>query len=41
MDEVVAVAGLYDVVRGYEDVKLANVEEFRARAEAALAELRG
>jgi hypothetical protein len=35
------VVGLYEVVRGYEDIKLANVDTFRERAAAALAELRG
>ena len=32
-------AALPDVVRGYEEIKLRNVETFRARAEELLAEL--
>jgi indolepyruvate ferredoxin oxidoreductase len=36
---VEALAGLPDVIRGYEDIKLANVERFRTRARALLAEL--
>jgi indolepyruvate ferredoxin oxidoreductase len=38
---VVALAQLPDVVRGYEDIKLANVERFRARADELLAGLDG
>lgn len=38
---VTAIAELPDVVRGYEDIKLANVAVFRERAAAALAELAG
>nr|WP_198664451.1 indolepyruvate ferredoxin oxidoreductase family protein [Jiangella endophytica] len=40
LDRAVRVAGLPDVVRGYEDVKLANVERYRAELAAALAEFR-
>jgi len=36
---VVAIAELADVVRGYEEIKLANVERFRAAAAEALAAL--
>ena len=39
VDAVVAIAELTDLVRGYEDIKLANVATFRERAAAALAEL--
>jgi indolepyruvate ferredoxin oxidoreductase len=39
VDAVVALAELTDLVRGYEDIKLANVATFRERAAAALAEL--
>ncbi|WP_338051367.1 indolepyruvate ferredoxin oxidoreductase family protein [Pseudonocardia acidicola] len=39
VDAVTAIAELPDLVRGYEDVKLAGVERFRVRAAAALAEL--
>jgi indolepyruvate ferredoxin oxidoreductase len=39
VDQVVAVARLAEAVRGYEDIKLARVEEFRTRARTALAEL--
>jgi indolepyruvate ferredoxin oxidoreductase len=37
---VAEVAGLADMVRGYEDIKLRNVERFRARAAELTAELR-
>jgi len=37
--KVAEIAGLPDVVRGYEDIKLANVERFRARAAELEAEL--
>src|SRR5262249_55349453 len=30
-DRAVAIAGLADVVRGYEDIKLANIEAYHAR----------
>ena len=36
LHDVVALVSLYDVVRGYEDVKLANVDKFRAQARAGL-----
>jgi indolepyruvate ferredoxin oxidoreductase len=39
VDAVVDLVSLYDVVRGYQDVKLANVDKFRERAKAALAAL--
>ncbi|MGW0664312.1 indolepyruvate ferredoxin oxidoreductase family protein [Streptodolium elevatio] len=39
VDAVVALAELPDVVRGYEDIKLARVAEFRARTRSALEEL--
>jgi indolepyruvate ferredoxin oxidoreductase len=39
VDAVVAIAELTELVRGYEDIKLANVATFRERATAALAEL--
>ncbi|MEU0572420.1 indolepyruvate ferredoxin oxidoreductase family protein [Nonomuraea sp. NPDC005983] len=38
-DDVTAIAALPDLVRGYEDIKLARVAEFRERAAAALARL--
>ncbi|MHA6794449.1 indolepyruvate ferredoxin oxidoreductase family protein [Pseudonocardia bannensis] len=41
VDAVTAIAELPDLVRGYEDVKLAGVERFRARAATVLAELTG
>ncbi|WP_308253131.1 DUF6537 domain-containing protein [Pseudonocardia sp. ICBG601] len=41
VDGVVAVADTADLVRGYEDVKLGNVERFREQARAALAALTG
>ncbi|MFI6498147.1 indolepyruvate ferredoxin oxidoreductase family protein [Nonomuraea typhae] len=37
--QVTAIAALPDLIRGYEDIKLARVAEFRERAERALAEL--
>ncbi|HEY2194091.1 MAG TPA: DUF6537 domain-containing protein [Actinomycetospora sp.] len=40
VDVVVVVAELPDLVRGYEDVKLRNVERFRARAAELLEGLR-
>jgi indolepyruvate ferredoxin oxidoreductase len=40
-DEVVAIAELAEVVRGYEDIKLARVGQVRAQIEAALADLTG
>ncbi len=39
VDAVVAIAELADVVRGYEDIKLANVARFREQVAAALAAL--
>jgi indolepyruvate ferredoxin oxidoreductase len=39
VDAVVDLVSLYDVVRGYEDVKLANVDKFREQARAGLAAL--
>ncbi|MFE0019680.1 indolepyruvate ferredoxin oxidoreductase family protein [Amycolatopsis sp. NPDC059021] len=39
VDAVTAIAELSDVVRGYEDIKLARVEEFRAQARESLANL--
>ena len=36
LDAAVAVADLPDLVRGYEDIKLANVEIYRARLGEAL-----
>jgi indolepyruvate ferredoxin oxidoreductase len=36
-ETALAVAELADIVRGYEDIKLANVERFRARAAELLA----
>ncbi|MEU6698948.1 indolepyruvate ferredoxin oxidoreductase family protein [Pseudonocardia sp. NPDC046786] len=41
VDGVVAVAETAGLVRGYEDVKLGNVERFRAEAAARLGSLRG
>ncbi|WP_157248233.1 indolepyruvate ferredoxin oxidoreductase family protein [Nonomuraea typhae] len=38
-DQVAAIAALPDLIRGYEDIKLARVAEFRERAAQALAEL--
>jgi indolepyruvate ferredoxin oxidoreductase len=38
-DTVARIAGLPDVVRGYEDIKLRNVERFRAEAERLEREL--
>ncbi|MFC4947901.1 indolepyruvate ferredoxin oxidoreductase family protein [Pseudonocardia sp. GCM10023141] len=38
-DAVLAVAELAEVVRGYEDIKLARVADFRSRAAVALGEL--
>lgn len=38
VDAVVAIAELADLVRGYEDIKLARVEDFRTRMRAALSE---
>jgi indolepyruvate ferredoxin oxidoreductase len=38
---VARIAALPDVVRGYEHIKLRNVERFRAEAERLEAELRG
>jgi indolepyruvate ferredoxin oxidoreductase len=40
-EQVVELAGLPDVVRGYEDIKLAAVERFRERAGALLAVITG
>jgi indolepyruvate ferredoxin oxidoreductase len=40
-DRVRAIAELPDVVRGYEDIKLAGVAEFRSRSLDRLAELEG
>ncbi len=40
-DSVVELAGLPDMVRGYEDIKLRNVEQFRERAASIAARLRG
>ena len=39
IDDVVALAELPDIVRGYEDIKLANVERFRTELEQAVASL--
>ena len=39
LDQVVALAELPDMVRGYEDIKLRNVERYRAAVSAALTEL--
>jgi indolepyruvate ferredoxin oxidoreductase len=41
LDAVVEVARLPELVRGYEEIKLANVERFRARGSELLAELEG
>jgi indolepyruvate ferredoxin oxidoreductase len=41
LETVVEVARLPELVRGYEDIKLANVERFRARGAELLAELGG
>ncbi|NUP83871.1 MAG: indolepyruvate ferredoxin oxidoreductase family protein [Nonomuraea sp.] len=38
-DAVAEIAGLPELIRGYEDIKLARVAEFRERARAALARL--
>jgi indolepyruvate ferredoxin oxidoreductase len=38
-DAVTEIAALADVVRGYEEIKLANVAEFRKRAKTALSNL--
>ncbi|HEX4818171.1 MAG TPA: indolepyruvate ferredoxin oxidoreductase family protein [Nonomuraea sp.] len=38
-DAVAGLAGLPELIRGYEDIKLARVAEFRARARTALSEL--
>ncbi|TDE59057.1 indolepyruvate ferredoxin oxidoreductase family protein [Nonomuraea mesophila] len=38
-DAVTEIAGLPDLIRGYEDIKLARVAEFRERARTALARL--
>jgi indolepyruvate ferredoxin oxidoreductase len=40
-EQVVELAGLPDVVRGYEDIKLAAVERFREKASALLAVITG
>jgi indolepyruvate ferredoxin oxidoreductase len=39
LHDIVAIAELADVVRGYEDIKLRNVEEFRRRSAGLLAAL--
>jgi indolepyruvate ferredoxin oxidoreductase len=39
VEAVAAIAGLPDVIRGYEEIKLRNVATFRERADAALAKL--
>jgi len=36
-DHAVEIAGLYDMVRGFDDIKLANVEQYRAELAVALA----
>lgn len=36
-DQAVEIAGLYDMVRGFDTVKLANVERYRAELAIALA----
>ena len=36
-DTAVEIAGLYDMVRGFDEVKLANVEAYRTEVAAALA----
>jgi indolepyruvate ferredoxin oxidoreductase len=38
-DEVAAVAALPDLIRGYEEIKLAGVERYRAAAAEAMAAL--
>jgi indolepyruvate ferredoxin oxidoreductase len=38
-DRVLEIAGLPDMVRGYEQIKLRNVERFRTRASELLTEL--
>lgn len=38
-EKVVAVAGLFDMVRGFDEIKLANVAEYRIALAKALAEL--
>jgi indolepyruvate ferredoxin oxidoreductase len=40
-ETAIALASLPDVVRGYEEIKLASVEEFRGRAASLRAELHG
>ena len=37
-DRAVEIAGLYDMVRGYDDIKLANVVSYRAKLAEALAD---
>ena len=37
-DRAVEIAGLYDMVRGYDDVKLANVAAYRSKLTEALAD---
>jgi indolepyruvate ferredoxin oxidoreductase len=37
-DRAVQIAGLYDMVRGYDTVKLANVEKYRAAVDQALSD---
>ena len=39
IDAVIALAGLPDMVRGYEHIKLANVDRYRSALSAALASL--
>lgn len=41
LEQILEVCTLPDMVRGYEDIKLANVERFRARATDLLADLDG
>ena len=36
-DQAVTIAGLYDMVRGFDDIKLANVEQYRTQLADALA----
>jgi len=36
-DQAVAIAGLYDMVRGFDDIKLGNIERYRTELAAALA----
>ena len=36
-EQAVEIAGLYDMVRGYDTIKLANVERYRAAVGEALA----